>query len=345
MISVAVETTAGDPIGYFLEEQSLHGRSDRTVEAYERVLREFETFLDGARGVESPALADRRDCLSWVHTLRGELAESTIATYASYVHRFYAYMVNVDEFEANPMSVVVEEMHESIDVDPTRRELDVPDMRGLVGHASHPLDRAVIVTLLKTGMRVGELVNLDLRDVAIGPTGVECTWEPRVELTTRPRTIFVDPAAERGRTVNGERREASNKRQRETLVPVDDELQRALASWLAIRPDAVSPARPLFLNTRGRWGERLSTDDVRGIVREHAEAFGWYRVGGGPRENVTPHYFRHFFTTHLRDRTGERGVVKYLRGDVAEDILDTYTHHWGERVRDVYETHIYQLGV
>ena len=344
MIHVAVEITTGDPVGYFLEEQSLHGRSDRTVEAYERVLREFETFLDEEREVDTPARAGRRDCLSWVHTLRGELAESTIATYASYVHRFYAYMVDVDQFDANPMSVVVEEMHESIDVDPTRRELDVSDMRRLVGHAGHPLDRAVIVTLLKTGMRVGELVNLDLQDVAMEPSGIECTWERRVELSTRPRTLFVDPAAVRGRTLNGERRTASNKRQRETLVPIDAELQRVLTRWLAIRPDAVSPARPLFLNTRGRWGSRLSTDDVRRIVREHAEAFGWYRVGGGPRENVTPHYFRHFFTTHLRDRTGERGVVKYLRGDVADDVLDTYTHHWGERVREVYERHIYDLG-
>jgi integrase len=41
---------------------------------------------------------------------------------------------------------------------------------------------------------------------------------------------------------------------------------------------------------------------------------------------VTPHYFRHFFTTHLRDRTGDRGIVKYLRGDVVEDVIDTYTH-------------------
>ena len=69
----------------------------------------------------------------------------------------------------------------------------------------------------------------------------------------------------------------------------------------------------------------------------------WYRDGGGPEENVTPHYFRHFFTTHLRDRTGDRGVVKYLRGDVATDVIDTYTHEWGDTVRTVYEEKIYQI--
>ncbi|MFW5924275.1 MAG: integrase, partial [archaeon] len=51
----------------------------------------------------------------------------------------------------------------------------------------------------------------------------------------------------------------------------------------------------------------------------------------------------HFFTTHLRDRTGDRGIVKYLRGDVASDVIDTYTHNWGDRVRDVYEENVYSL--
>jgi len=35
--------------------------------------------------------------------------------------------------------------------------------------------------------------------------------------------------------------------------------------------------------------------------------------------------------------------VKYLRGDVATDVIDTYTHSWGDRVRGVYETNIYSL--
>jgi integrase len=82
---------------------------------------------------------------------------------------------------------------------------------------------------------------------------------------------------------------------------------------------------------------------VHHIVESHAREAGWYRDSGGPEENVTPHYFRHFFTTHLRDRTGDRGVVKYLRGDVAQDVIDTYTHDWGDRVRNTYEKYIYSV--
>ena len=35
--------------------------------------------------------------------------------------------------------------------------------------------------------------------------------------------------------------------------------------------------------------------------------------------------------------------MKYLRGDVADDIIDTYTHNWGDNVRETYERHIYSL--
>jgi integrase/recombinase XerC len=341
-----VERTASDaedPIEYFLEDMAYHGKSTRTRDAYGRVLREFETFLEEFD--TTPADADRRDCLAWVHELRGELAESTVATYASYLNRFYSYMTQVGEFDSNPMTLVMQEMDEAIDSDPTRREISVSRMQQFVQDVTHPLEHAVVVTLLKTGLRVGELCNLDVRDVALEDRSLAAEYDlgTRAQLDGRPDTLFVDPEMSRGEESNGEERTASNKRKRTTLVPVDAELKAALRRWLAIRPDSVSDTEPLFVSTSDAWGERLTPEMVRSIVRRHAEDAGWYSSGADASENVTPHYFRHFFTTHLRDRTGDRGVVKYLRGDVADDIIDTYTHNWGDRVREVYLDNIYKL--
>lgn len=329
--------TQHDPVGYFLEDITYQGKSPRTQAAYERVLRDFETYLEGRN--LGFAEANHRDCMAYVHQLRGTVAESTVATYTSYLHRFYDYMVRVDELEDNPMAVVVEEVDESITADPARRELTVSEMRSFVAEIDHPLDRAVIVTLLKTGIRAGELCNLDRRDLNLGDgSGVH-----RPRLDGRPNSLYVDDTPTQGERYNGERRTASNKRQRATTIPVDGELAGVLERWLAVRPDPVSGADPLFMSTTDSWGERLTTDMVHHLVERHARGAGWYRDGGGPEENVTPHYFRHFFTTHLRDRTGDRGVVKYLRGDVASDVIDTYTHDWGDTVRRVYESHIYSV--
>ena len=335
--------TKDDPVTYFLDDITYHGKSDRTRAFYERVLRDFEAFLaEGDRPVPIEE-ASHRDCMAYVHGLRGDKSESTVATYASYLHRFFAYMVQVDTFDANPMTLVMEEMGESINTDPTRREIDVETMRSFVTGISHPLDRAIVVTLLKTGMRVGELCNLDCRDLHLDGAEPLSDDSIRVGLEGRPNSLYVDSDLARGHVVNGEERTASNKRKRDTTVPVDDELSRVLRYWLAIRPDTESDAEPLFVSTSRKWGERLTPDMVHHMVESYARDRGWYRTGGGAEENVTPHYFRHFFTTHLRDRTGDRGIVKYLRGDVAQDVIDTYTHEWGTRVRDVYESNIYSV--
>ncbi|MGM0606590.1 MAG: tyrosine-type recombinase/integrase [Halobacteriota archaeon] len=350
MSTTAIADDPDDPIGYFLEDMTFHGKTDRTREAYERVLRRFEAFITDSDRTPSanssvPKTATHRDCMAWIHSLRGTVSESTIATYASYLHRFYAYMNQVGVFEGNPMTLVMEEMDETIEKDPERREISVARMRAFVDSIRHPLDRALVVTLLKTGVRVGELCNLDLRDVSLEDSDLQQAYElgQRAQLDTRPNSLYVSDQPARGEVFNGEARTASNKRKRSTVIPIDDELASVLKHYLAIRPDTTSPAEPLFVSTGHDWGERVTPGSVRTIVERHARATGWYRTGGDAAENVTPHYFRHFFTTHLRDRTGDRGIVKYLRGDVADDIIDTYTHNWGDQVRRTYEESIYRL--
>jgi integrase/recombinase XerC len=334
---------ASDPIEYFIDDLTYHGKSERTLDAYERVLRRFEGFL-ADRG-ETPATADQRDCMAFVHSLRGSLAESTVASYASYVHRFYSYMAQTGTLDRNPMALVMTEMDESISSDPTRREISIADMRSFVARITHPLERAVVLTLLKTGLRVGECCNLDLRDLNLDAPAIREAYEytHRPQLDGQPDSIFVSNDINQGKEVNGEKRTASNKRKRMTVIPVDEELKETFVTWLTIRPDTPSPAEPLFIDTGRKWGNRLEPSQVRTFVQSHADRMGWYHVGGGAEENVTPHYFRHFFTTYLRDRTGDRGIVKYLRGDVAQDVIDTYTHDWGDRVRTVYENNIYSL--
>lgn len=342
------EAVVEDPVGYFLEDMELHGKAGRTRRYHETVLRRFERFLTDPDGpLDAPVSvheATRRHCMAFVHHLREDCAPGTVATYASYVHRFYDYMTSVEAFDRNPMALVMEELDESVDRDPVRRDVSVPEMGRFVRSIGHPLERALVVTMLKTGIRVGELCNLDLRDLRLsGGVSRKFGVDPRPAIDGQPRSVFVSPEPTRGATHNGEERTASNKRERNTVVPVDDELAATLRRWLAVRPDAVSPAEPLFVRTASSWGERVTTKSVRHAVTDHAARWGWHREGGGSDENVTPHYFRHFFTTHLRDRTGDRGVVKYLRGDAAGDVVDTYTHNWGDRVRRLYERNVYSL--
>ena len=327
-------------VEYFLNDIGQHGRNERTTDAYRRVLRDFERFVSEEYG-KTPSEVDYRECMAYVHELRADKSESTVATYASYLNRFYTYLIRVGRHEENPMSLLIDEMEESIDSDPERRDVSLREMRAFLADIDHPLHRAVITTLLKTGMRSGELCNLDLTDLHLD--GDTADWSPRAALSGTPDTLYVSAEHTYGATSNGERRTASNKRRRNTTIPVDDELNRELRRWLAVRPDIDGSPEPLFVATADAWGRRVTPDVIHHIVESHSREFGWYRTGGSAAENVTPHYFRHFFTTHLRDSIGDRGIVKYLRGDVGDDIIDTYTHDWGNRVRETYLAHIYTL--
>jgi site-specific recombinase XerC len=61
--------------------------------------------------------------------------------------------------------------------------------------------------------------------------------------------LFVASEAARDEVLNGEERSAANKRERATEIPVGDELAAVLTRWLAVRPDAISDAEPLFVST------------------------------------------------------------------------------------------------
>ena len=339
---------SAEPLAVFLDELDQFGRSERTLEAYNRVLNQYQAFLEANRGIEENHYekATREDCLAWLDVLRDDYSDSTIASYTTYVNRFYRYMMEVGELDENPMALVIEESSERIQTDPTRRDISVDELRSFIQNVRHPQHRALFMLLAKTGVRAGEAVNIDIRDLQLNTIEIDELYGvlPRGQLVGRGSSLFVSSEPSRGEKYNGEIRTASNKRQRDTIIPIDRELEAELVRWLAIRPDITSQAAPLFVSTKHDWGERLTIDQLRHAVREYAKAAGWYVEGAESGENVTPHYFRHFFTTHLRNRIGDRGVVKYLRGDVAEDIIDTYTHNWGDLVRGTYEEHIYSLS-
>lgn len=228
--------------------------------------------------------------------------------------------------------------------DSHRRHVSLDEMRGAIRSVNHPLLKCVLMTLAMTGIRAGELVNLDLRDVNIDDSEVVAMYkalgvEVRTEIKGDPDTLYIASDIEKGDEVNGEVREEANKRMSPTKVPLTPELKAALKRWLAVRPDTTSPA--LFVNVDRDWGARLSRAALQGMVNKHADEQGWRDEGAGVSSNVSPHYYRHWFSTVLRKGWGDtptmtREEVKYLRGDLGQDVLDDYTHSWATEVRPKY---------
>ncbi len=158
-------------------------------------------------------------------------------------------------------------------------------------------DRAILETLYSAGLRVAELVGLDMDD-----------WD---------RDANVLRVLGKGR--------------KERLAPVGSYAVRALRRWIDVRrPDtnaATAVQSALFLN---RFGRRLTTRSVGRMLKKYLKITGLDRL-------TTPHTLRHSFATHLLDGGADLRSVLELLGHKSLTTPRIYTHVSTKRLRETYE--------
>lgn len=343
-----------DPAEYYLEEMRLDNKALKTIHHFENAVQWFEEYISNSDSVSSFEEITPRD-VKRIKTYienNSNKSEKTIKEILERVKRMYSFYSDRGTYEANPVEIALDDINWKITNNPSRRSISITEMKKAVNEISHPQYLLIIVLFLKTGMRVGEMVNLDLRDVHIDhPLSDRLLPEPRGEIIDKPDTLYIPAEIDAGDVYNGEMRTASNKRKRATKIPIDDELKRVLVWWLMARGNN-SSTNALIIRTEGRkLGGRHKTNSLRNIVTNWAEDLGWYKTGDGAESNVTPHYFRHFFTTKMRHRLTDSDIdgndprlfVKGIRGDKGRDVVETYTHEWGNYVRETYYETMYSV--
>jgi len=161
-------------------------------------------------------------------------------------------------------------------------------------------DRAILETLYACGLRISELVGLD-----VGAVDLE----------------------------EGFLR-AFGKGAKERIVPVGHTAAAAIAAWLPARAAVLARARPgrgdpdaLFVNPRGG---RLTRQGCWQIVAAHG-----LRAGLGGR--LSPHVLRHSCATHMVDRGADLRVVQELLGHASVSTTQIYTKVTQSRLRAVYD--------
>jgi integrase/recombinase XerD len=160
-------------------------------------------------------------------------------------------------------------------------------------------DRAILETLYGAGLRISELVGLDLDDIDLDEG-----------------TVLV-------------RRGKGSKSRR---VPLGRAARAAVGDYLAVsRPTLVArggarSGAALFLNARGR---RLGRQGCWKVLKAYAR-------GAGLREVVSPHTLRHSFATHMLDAGADIRVVQELLGHASLATTQVYTLVSDSRLREVY---------
>lgn len=383
------------PIQQYVARKRRYGKEKRYVDTIETVLREYEAFLyvqfeEHVCNIDDTHIAEFNDYLrssDRYYTITDpnsdefkqiDLSDRTRHDYLRELVGFYNWLVD-DEgvLSQNPAKKALNDLPESeFDLSPPGRpHIEVVEMRDFLQWLPSPLHRAVSLFMLKTGARLGEMVNVDLCCLNLSHPLYEVLLDKRgialhSAVDSHSDAVYFDGGFQSGAKVRGEPRREGSKRQRDsgTVVPVDRELKTALLEYLLTRRTAYhhSPqARPLFLNLQeGGDNDRLTQQTTYGLLTKNGSVtgalydYGWWDHGLSTEEKVTPHYFRHYFTHNHRHNQGvhrgymPEGVIAYVRGDAAGGDSareKTYRHDdwntWERYIKDPYLEGIYQFGL
>ena len=150
-------------------------KSANTVESYKRDITQYITFLDET-GVPDASAATKTTILSYMLYLqKNGKASSTISRTLASLRSFYLYMLRCGEINTNPTSNleaphVEKKMPQILTGSEVERLLEQPSVADNKGMR----DKAMLELLYATGIRVSELISLDLSDVNIPMSFIRC---------------------------------------------------------------------------------------------------------------------------------------------------------------------------
>lgn len=278
------------------------GLADNTIAAYRRDLALWQRYCAARRISPHGATAD--DLTDYLAHLRSREADrpayspASVARMLVSLRSFHRFLVREGHADSDPTAKLgspkrSRSIPKAIPLEDVERLIERPG-----GEPLGRRDRAILETLYGAGLRISELVNLDLDDVDLDQGSVLIR---------------------------------SGKGGKSRRVPIGRAARAALGDYVTtVRPQLAKKSSQaggaIFLNARGR---RLSRQGCWKILRRYAES-------AGLDDRVSPHTLRHSFATHMLDAGADIRVVQDLLGHASLATTQVYTLVSDSKLREVY---------
>ena len=292
-----------EPFGEFSAYLSMErGASGNTLDGYLRDVRRYCAYLDGL-GIHDVRDVTRKEIASYLAALSEcGYAPTSLERALSAIKRFHRFCV-AERFAPNDPSSTV-----PLPRKPQRlpRTISIPEMQSLLDQIFEESprgmrDKAILELLYGCGIRVSELVGLDMQRLFLDEGFIQ---------------VF-------------------GKGSKERVVPVGGTALSALVTYLErgrllLHPKGVTgpaDANAVFLNVRGK---RITRQVVFTIVRTAGENVGL--------SDLHPHTLRHSFATHMLEGGADLRSIQEILGHSDISTTQIYTHVDRSHVRDEYLT-------
>ena len=231
-----------------------------------------------------------------------ERKKSSIARKLAAVRAFFKFLCREREIGENPAArVATPKLARTLPRIMTEEELngmlDQIARVAKVGDMVLVRDYAILELLYASGLRVSELVGLDLRQVNFGDGML---------------------------LVRGKGR-------KERIVPFGSRAKDALMNYLPVREKILwerkTGSQALFLNLRGK---RLTTRSIDRLLKKYVRKFG-------PHIKASPHSLRHAFASHLLTEGADLRAIQEMLGHVSLSTTQKYTQVSIKQLIDVYD--------
>ena len=312
----------------FLEYLRLNrNASAHTISAYDGDISQFVGFVAAHLGRPAGTLEPEDLELGNIRVFMAELyrqghARTSVARKLSALRAFARFLKREGWIDDDPAALAVSPRLEHkipahLSVDEMSRLLDMPDTAEPLGRR----DRAILELFYASGLRLSELVGLDLEDVNLSARMVRVMGKGSKERLVP----FNGAAAETIGAWLKDRRQLRESAAK--AAPLSSPASRRPREPAPRpRPRTQSGREPLFVNFRGA---RLTGRSVQRLV-------GRYVSACSTRFGISPHALRHSFATHLLERGADLRAIQELLGHVQLSTTQRYTHVNAAQLLDVY---------
>jgi integrase/recombinase XerC len=279
--------------------------SQHTLRNYSSDLGQFREFLFSIDKREQFPAAEIdhltiREWMASLHELNKK--KTSIARKLASLRTFFQFLVRESHLEINPAKLVAtpkieRKLPNHLSMEDAVRFIETPDLNTELGKR----DRAILEFLYATGVRVGELVNLNLKDIDF-----------------REKLVRV-----------------TGKRKKQRILPFGEPALQSLMFYLnETRPIFLNNCPPstrdnkvVFLNYQGT---RITTRSVGRMIDKYIKICA-------DVHSISPHSLRHSFATHLLDSGADLRDIQELLGHARLSTTQIYTHVSMEKLIEVYD--------